>query len=300
MEFRHGDLRIRRPRPHRVHLFAGRSRHALRSLDLKTETLRPLDTPFTEIGAVRAEGDRVAFLGGAPKLAELRRRTRSAHSGTHRIEKNVDRHPRPRRPAHRRIPDDGPAGRISDQQRQDGVRPVLSAVQSRCGGARGREAAGRRRGSRRPDRGGIEHILAAQPVLDQPRHRGARRELRRQHRLRARISRAALRQLGRGRRRGLHQRREVPGAAGPGRREARGHHRRQRGRLHRARRAGVSRFLPGRREPLWRQRHRGAGARHAQVRVALSRLADRTAIRSRRRSIASARRCSTPSACRSR
>jgi dipeptidyl aminopeptidase/acylaminoacyl peptidase len=37
-------------------------------VDLATETLRPLETPFTEIGAVRAEGDRVAFLGGAPRL----------------------------------------------------------------------------------------------------------------------------------------------------------------------------------------------------------------------------------------
>ena len=59
-------------------------------------------------------------------------------------------------------------------------------------------------------------------------------------------------------------------------------------------------FFAGRREPLRRQRHRGAGARHAQVRVALSRLADRAVSASRRRSIANARRCSTPSACRSR
>ena len=56
-------------------------------LDLKTEALRPLDTPFTEIGAVRAEGDLVAFLGGASTLpgcvVALDLRT-----GKHRIEKN--------------------------------------------------------------------------------------------------------------------------------------------------------------------------------------------------------------------
>ena len=64
-------------------------------------------------------------------------------------------------------------------------------------------------------------------------------------------------------------------AAGPGRRQARRHHRRQRRRLHHARGARVPRLLPGRREPLRRQRPRGARARHPQVRVALSRLADR-------------------------
>ena len=57
--------------------------------------------------------------------------------------------------------------------------------------------------------------------------------------------------------------------------EAHRHQRRQRRRLHHARRARVPRFLPRRRQLLRRERHRRAGARHPQVRVALSRLADR-------------------------
>ena len=55
-------------------------------VDLKSETLRPLDTPFTEIGAVRAEGDRVAFLGGAPKRPKCVVAL-DLDSGTHRIAK---------------------------------------------------------------------------------------------------------------------------------------------------------------------------------------------------------------------
>jgi dipeptidyl aminopeptidase/acylaminoacyl peptidase len=35
-------------------------------LDLKSEALRPLDTPFTELGSVRAAGDRVVFRAAAP------------------------------------------------------------------------------------------------------------------------------------------------------------------------------------------------------------------------------------------
>ena len=242
----------------------------------RPEALRPLDTPFTEFGVGARRRRPRGVPRRRPDLAGLRRRARSAHRHAP-VAEEVDRHPRPRRPAHRRLPDDGPA--------RSSFRPPAARPHSACSIRRSipitPAPAGEKpplvvEGARRPDRGGVEHALAAQPVLDQPRHRGARRELRRQHRLRARISRAAVRQLGRGRRRGLHQRREVPGAAGAGRREARGHHRRQRRRLHRAGGARVPRLLPGRREPLWRQRHRGAGARHAQVRVALSRLADRT------------------------
>jgi dipeptidyl aminopeptidase/acylaminoacyl peptidase len=35
-------------------------------IDLKNQALRPLDTPFTEFGSVRAAGDRVVFRGAAP------------------------------------------------------------------------------------------------------------------------------------------------------------------------------------------------------------------------------------------
>ena len=107
-------------------------------------------------------------------------------------------------------------------------------------------------------------------------------------------------QLGRRRRRRLRQRREVPRRAGPGRRQAQRHHRRQRRRLHDARRARVPRFLPGRRQPLRRQRRRGAGARHPQVRVALSRLADRTLSAGGGALPRALAAVSTPSGCRSR
>jgi dipeptidyl aminopeptidase/acylaminoacyl peptidase len=43
---------------------AGLSRLAV--LDLKSKTLAPIKTPFTEFAAVRAEGERVAFRAGAP------------------------------------------------------------------------------------------------------------------------------------------------------------------------------------------------------------------------------------------
>jgi dipeptidyl aminopeptidase/acylaminoacyl peptidase len=37
-------------------------------LDLKSRTLQPLETPFTEFGSVRADGDRAVFRAGAPQL----------------------------------------------------------------------------------------------------------------------------------------------------------------------------------------------------------------------------------------
>jgi dipeptidyl aminopeptidase/acylaminoacyl peptidase len=57
-------------------------------VDLKTEALRPLSVPFTEIGAVRAEGDRVAFLGGAPTLPGCVV-VLDLGTGTHAIEKKT-------------------------------------------------------------------------------------------------------------------------------------------------------------------------------------------------------------------
>ena len=53
----------------------------------------------------------------------------------------------------------------------------------------------------------LRALNLADPVLDQPRLRGGRRRLRRQHRLRPRLPRAAGRRLGRRRRRGLRRRR---------------------------------------------------------------------------------------------
>ena len=46
-------------------------------LDLASGALTPIDTPFTEFGSVRAEGDRVVFRAGAPALAGCDRGARS-------------------------------------------------------------------------------------------------------------------------------------------------------------------------------------------------------------------------------
>jgi dipeptidyl aminopeptidase/acylaminoacyl peptidase len=40
----------------------------LATLDLATGALRPLETPFTQFASVRAQGDHVVFIGGAPAL----------------------------------------------------------------------------------------------------------------------------------------------------------------------------------------------------------------------------------------
>ena len=62
---------------------------------------------------------------------------------------------------------------------------------------------------RRADLGGVEHAQSGHAILDQPRHRGAGRQLRRQHRVRPRLPRSPASDLGRGRRRRLRQRRQV-------------------------------------------------------------------------------------------
>jgi dipeptidyl aminopeptidase/acylaminoacyl peptidase len=61
-----------------TYAFAGRDRIVstycdaglwrLAVIDLNSGTLRPIDIPFTEIGSVRADGDRVVFRAGAPTL----------------------------------------------------------------------------------------------------------------------------------------------------------------------------------------------------------------------------------------
>ena len=91
---------------------------------------------------------------------------------------------------------------------------------------------------RRADRGNRSGARRRSAVLDQPRLRRARRQLRRQHRLRPRLPRAPEGQLGHRRRRRLRQRaRSYLVAARAGRREPPGHPRRQRRRLHHAGRA---------------------------------------------------------------
>jgi hypothetical protein len=89
-----------------------------------------------------------------------------------------------------------------------------------------------------------------------------RRQLRRQHRLRARLSRAAERPLGRDRRARLPGCGPFPGRGGQGGPAPARDHRRQRGRLHHALRAHLPRPVPRGRQPLRRERPRDAGQGH--------------------------------------
>ena len=75
---------MRSPAPDRIvctYTQAGSGRLAV--LDLPRERLRALDTPFTEFGSVRADGDRVVFRAGAPdhpaSIVDARSRLRPAH-----------------------------------------------------------------------------------------------------------------------------------------------------------------------------------------------------------------------------
>ena len=114
-----------------------------------------------------------------------------------------------------------PAGRAAFLARPEAIafaaraacrpRLLLSADQSGFPRAGGRAAAADRQEPRRPDR---QHLLRAaplDPVLDLARLCRVRRQLRRQHRLRPRLSRAAERPLGRGRRGRLPERGALPG-----------------------------------------------------------------------------------------
>ena len=196
-----------------------------------TEHCRPLDTPFTEFGSVRAEGDRVVFRAGAPdhpaSIVSL-----DLGSGRHAVLKKatdiLDRAELHLADYLTKVGDRG----IPDHRRRDRVRPVLSAAQSRLCRRRRRTAAAAGQVPRRADLGGIEHAQPRHSILDQPRHRRARCELSRQHRLRPRLPRSPAAQLGRGRRRRLRSWRELSRRARAGRRQALRHQRRQRRRLY--------------------------------------------------------------------
>ena len=121
---------------------------------------------------------------------------------------------------------------------------------------------------RRPDRRGAGPARPGGAVLDQPGLRRGRRQLRRLHRLRPPLPPAARPAVGHRRRRGLRRRRPAARRAGPGRPGSPGHPRRQRRRLHHARRAHVPRHVRRRGQSLRRRRPRGAGPRDPQVRVA--------------------------------
>ena len=166
--------------------------------------------------------------------------------------------------------------------------------------AAGDVAAADRRHARRSDRRDARRARSEGAVLDQPRLRGARRELQRQHRLRAAVSRSPERAVGHRRRRGRRRRRAGDGGGEEGGSGAADHSRRQRGRIHHARGADVPRHVQVRRELLRHQRSRSAAAGHAQVRGALQRFAARSVSGGEGRLSRSARRSTSPIACRAR
>ena len=115
------------------------------------------------------------------------------------------------------------------------------------------------------------------------------------------VPRTAQRAVGHRRRGRLPQRRPVPRRARLGGREAAHHPRRQRGRLHDAGGADVpSGRLRGGRQLLRRQRRRGAGHGHPQVRIALPRWPHRAVSRERKTSTGPARRFTSRNVCRAR
>ena len=196
-------------RADRLRLFAGRARPAGGAGSRERNAACRSRRRSREFGSVRADGDRVGVSRRRARPSRQHRRARSRVRPAHRAEEG-DRHSRSHRPAPRRLPHAGRKRGIPDHRRQDRVRPVLSAAQSRLCRPRRRAAAAAGEVPRRADLGRLEHAQPGHSILDQPRHRGARRELRRQHRLRPRLPRPPAPHLGRGRRRRLRQRRRVP------------------------------------------------------------------------------------------
>ncbi len=201
---------------------------------------------------------------------------------------------RPRARPGRRLPGDPdlvPIGRWANRPR-----PVLRTGERDAPWPRGRTAPAGRPQPRWADVGGATRVLPRPPVLDLAWLRPRRRRLRRFDGLRTRLSRAAQRRLGRGGRRGLLRRGDLARRRRQGRRGAPGDPRRQRRRLHDARRAGVPRRVLRRRRLLRRRRPVGAGGRHPQVRVALPRRAGRSVAGGEGRSTTRAHRSTTSTA----
>ena len=129
---------------------------------------------------------------------------------TERVRSCASQRTRRSMPAYISIPR---ADRVPDRRRPHGLRLLLSAAQPRLSRARGRAPPLLVMSHGGPTSAVDDTLQPAHPVLDQPRLRRAGRELRRQHRLRPRLPRAAERPVGHRRRRRLRQRRALPGRA---------------------------------------------------------------------------------------
>ena len=182
--------RIRRPRPPRSRRHGHRSGHAVlpgHGAARAAPTARVLvvaGSPTQEPGVHRIDSDRRRGRDAAP-AARPRRRPRGSS----------------RCPSTSAFPTDG--GRTAHALFYPPAHPELDR-------AGGRAAAADRGDPRRPDGRGVAGVLDGRAVLDQPRVRRRRRQLRRLDGLRPRLPRGARRALGdRGRRR-LPRRRPAP------------------------------------------------------------------------------------------
>ena len=161
-------------------------------LDPSTGELVDLDIPHTAVSypSLVAEGSQIAFIAGGPALPEqvvlLDFTSRAVdvlrESASTEVDPAVFSIPR-----QLEFPTDGGLHRL---------RPRLPAHESGVPGARGRAAAADRDQPRRSDVGIDALVLAPDAVLDQPRIRGGRRELRGQHGVRQSVPAAAERNVG--------------------------------------------------------------------------------------------------------
>ena len=202
------------------------------AIDTRSKRFDVIPTEFTDIAQLRAAPGRAVFLGGspseAPALVDL-----DLNKGTQPGLASLVRPSRGRSPL--RV--NSSADRFPDGRRGDGARVLLSALFARVRRASGREGAGAGEEPRRADVGRLEHPLAFDAILDEPRDWGARRELSRQHGLWPPLPAAARKTVGPRRRRGLRRRRPLAGRESERRPRAAHDQRRQRRRLHHALRA---------------------------------------------------------------
>ena len=201
-------------------------------IDTRSRRFDVIPTEFTDIAQLRAAPGRVVFIGGSPSEAPALVDLDLNNGNSPRLASLI-------RPSRGRPPLrlDPSADRFPDGRRGDGPCVLLSALFARVRRASGREGAGAREESRRADVGRLEHPLAFDAILDEPRDWGARRELSRQHRLRPPLPAAARKTVGPCRRRGLRRRRALAGREPERRPRAAHDQRRQRRRLHDALRA---------------------------------------------------------------
>ena len=132
-------------------------------LDLAARRIAPARHPVHRIrlGAGGGRSRRVSRRRARP--SRQHRRARSWLRPARRAEEG-DRHSRSRRPAPRRLPDEGRERGIPDHRRGDRIRPVLSAAQSRLCRRRRRAAAAAGQVPRRADLGGVEHAQSGHSI----------------------------------------------------------------------------------------------------------------------------------------